>query len=197
MQCVDHAQAFLVFAFVAAVTPGPSNVMLTATGAQAGIRRGLPCLLGVGAGMGAMMSLVALGLGALIVASPLVAVILKGCGAVFLLWLAWKIASSGEASAVSSRTVGFLGAALFQWMNPKSWLVATSAAGTYLDPQASPLVQALWIGGLFVAAALPSGFLWLAAGVALQRVMRSPRWRRAFNVAMGALLAASVAWLFV
>lgn len=93
--------------------------------------------------------------------------------------------------------MGFTGAALFQWMNPKSWLVATSAAGTYLDPQASALAQALWIGGLFMAAALPSGFVWLAAGVALQRLLHSPRRRRMFNVAMGVLLAASVAWLFV
>jgi threonine/homoserine/homoserine lactone efflux protein len=195
---VENPQAFLVFAFVAAVTPGPSNVMLTAAGAQAGIRRGLPCLLGVSAGMGAMMALVALGLGSLIVASAFVAGALKACGAAFLLWLAWKIASAESAPPGGTvRSVGFVGAALFQWMNPKSWLVATSAAGTYLDPLAPPLVQALVIGALFVAAALPSGFLWLAAGVALQRGLRSPRARRAFNVAMGLLLAASVAWLFV
>jgi threonine/homoserine/homoserine lactone efflux protein len=194
---MENAQAFLAFAFVAAVTPGPSNVMLTAAGAQAGVLRGLPCLLGVGAGMGAMMALVALGLGALIVASAFVSIALRICGAAFLLWLAWKIASAADAPAGAGRPVGFAGAALFQWMNPKSWLVATSAAGTYLDPHASPPVQALWIGGLFVAAALPSGLLWLAAGVALQRYLGTPRRRRAFNVSMGALLAASVAWLFV
>jgi threonine/homoserine/homoserine lactone efflux protein len=194
---VENPQAFLLFAFVAAVTPGPSNVMLTATGAQAGVLRGLPCLFGVGAGMGLMMALVALGLGALIVGSTLIAGILKAGGAAFLLWLEWKIGSAGDAAPGEGRPVGFTGAALFQWMNPKSWLVATSAAGTYLDPQASALAQALWIGGLFMAAALPSGFLWLAAGVALQRLLHSPRRRRMFNVAMGVLLAASVAWLFV
>lgn len=78
---MENPQAFLLFAFVAAVTPGPSNVMLTATGAQAGVLRGLPCLFGVGAGMGLMMALVALGLGALIVGSTLIAGILKAGGA--------------------------------------------------------------------------------------------------------------------
>lgn len=193
----EQVQAFLVFAVVAAITPGPSNVMLTATGANAGVLRGLPCLLGVGAGMGVMMSLVAFGLGSLVLDVPLVAGTLKWCGAAFLLWLAWKIATAGRsASPLDGRPIGFLEAAAFQWVNPKSWLVCASAAGTYLQADSgTALVQALSIGVLFVAAALPSGFVWLAAGVGIQRLLRSPGRLRIFNVAMGAALAASVIWL--
>jgi threonine/homoserine/homoserine lactone efflux protein len=87
-----------------------------------------------------------------------------------------------------------VGAAVFQWVNPKSWLVSASAAGTFLQPDAgSPVLQAALLGGLFTVAALPSCFVWLAFGAAVQRVLRSERRLRAFNVAMGALLALSIA----
>lgn len=191
---VEQAHAFFVFAVVAAITPGPSNVMLAATGANVGVLRGLPCLLGVGAGMGLMMFLVALGLGSLVLGSQPVAAALKWCGAGFLLWLSWKIATAGTTVAPKGgRPIGFIGAALFQWLNPKSWLVSTSAAGTYLQSDAgTAFTQSVAIGALFLAAAIPSGFVWLAAGVALQRVLDSPRRLRTFNIAMGMLLASSV-----
>src|SRR5215831_5794636 len=105
----EQAVAFFAFSVVAAGTPGPSNALLTATGARVGVVRGLPALFGVGIGMGAMMFLVAFGLGATILESPLLATIGKWCGAAFLLWLAWKIGTShgGEAQG---RPIGFVGA---------------------------------------------------------------------------------------
>jgi len=188
--------AFLLFAVVAAVTPGPSNIMLTAAGAQAGVLRGLPCLFGVATGMGAMMFVVPLGLGSLVLERPLVLKALHWGGAAFLLWLSWKIATSGSGidSAPDRDPVGYLGAAIFQWINPKSWLVTASAASTFLNAEAgSPIVQAASLGGLFVLAALPSCFLWLAFGAAVQPVLQGSRRLRIFNVAMGALLALSIA----
>jgi threonine/homoserine/homoserine lactone efflux protein len=193
----EHALSFAAFAFVAAITPGPSNVMLTATGAAVGMARGLPCLLGVGAGMASMMFLAVLGLGALVLQQPALIAMLKWGGATFLLWLAWKIASApaGE-GAPAARPVGFAGAALFQWLNPKSWLVSVSAAGTYLQADGrGPAAQAAWIALLFFAVAVPCGVVWLAFGVAARRLLRSPRAARAFNVSMGGLLAASVLFL--
>jgi threonine/homoserine/homoserine lactone efflux protein len=189
----EQAYSYLVFVTVAAITPGPGNVMLTAAGANAGIRRGLPCLFGIDAGMGLMMFAVAFGLGAVVLGHPQVASGMNWTGAAFLLWLAWKIATArGGDAAADARPVGFFAAALLQWINPKAWLVATSAAGTYLQAGASPLAQAVWMTALFLAAALPSGFVWLAFGTALRRWLSSPRRLRAFNMAMGALLAASV-----
>jgi hypothetical protein len=113
----------------------------------------------------------------------------------FLLWLAWKIATSGSRidSAPDRDPVGYLGAAIFQWVNPKSWLVTASAAGTFLSAEAgSPIVQAASLAGLFVLAALPSCFLWLAFGAAVQHVLHSRSRLRVFNIAMGALLALSI-----
>jgi threonine/homoserine/homoserine lactone efflux protein len=191
----EQAVAFLLFAVVAAVTPGPSNVMLTAAGANAGVLRGLPCLFGVTTGMGLMMLLVPLGLGSLVLEHPLALRALNWGGAAVLLWLSWKIATSTPlASTPTGDPVGYLGAAVFQWVNPKSWLVTASAAGTFLHTEAgSPVAQSAVLGGLFVLAALPSCFLWLAFGATVQRALRSPGRLRAFNVAMGALLALSIA----
>ena len=168
--------------------------MLTAAGANAGVVRGLPCLFGVSTGMGLMMFLVPLGIGGLVLRTPMVLTALHWGGAAFLLWLAWKIATSGRSeSTADGDPVGYVGATLFQWVNPKSWLVSASAAGTFLDPSAGgAMAQAAALGGLFVVAALPSGFVWLAFGAAAQRVLRDDRRRRIFNVVMGALLALSV-----
>jgi threonine/homoserine/homoserine lactone efflux protein len=187
--------AFLLFAVVAAITPGPSNIMLTAAGVNDGVRKGLPCLLGVTTGMGLMMFLVPLGLGSFVLGNPLLLKTLKWGGAGFLLWLSWKIATSSRIeSRPEEKAVGFLGAAVFQWINPKSWLVSVSAAGTFLSAGAgSPIAQSAFLGGLFCLAALPSCFVWLAFGATVQHVLGSGRRRRIFNIAMGTLLALSIA----
>ena len=190
----EQTAAFVLFAVVAAVTPGPSNVMLTAAGANGGVVRGLPCLVGVTAGMGLMMFVVPFGLGSLILRNPLVLKALNWAGAAFLLWLSWKIATSRRMDSLpESRPVGFIGAAVFQWVNPKSWLVTASAAGAFLHTGAgSPVLQSALLGGLFVLVALPSCFVWLAFGATAQRLLQTPRRLRAFNITMGILLALSI-----
>lgn len=194
----DVALAFLSFAFVAAVTPGPSNVMISATGASVGFARGLPCAVGTSLGMGFLLFCAGLGLGQLVTAWPALLRVMNWGGAAFLLWLAWKIGTAGSPSTgTNDEPVGFFEAALFQWANPKAWLVAVSAAGTYLQGGDQRLDQALALGTLFVAASLPSCLLWLAAGASLQRLLRGERAARRFNAAMGLLLAASVGLLFI
>ncbi|HLN14937.1 MAG TPA: LysE family translocator [bacterium] len=190
----EQALTFFAFSVAAAGTPGPSNVLLTATGANVGVLRGLPSLLGVAVGMACMMFLVTLGLGKLLLSNPLVLQGVKWCGAVMLCWLAWKIATARSGGAAAgAKPVGFLGAAAFQWVNPKSWLVCASAAATFLDAGAGgALEQSTGLGLVFFVACLPSCLPWLAFGAALQRVLRSERAFRAFNVSMGGLLAASV-----
>jgi threonine/homoserine/homoserine lactone efflux protein len=189
----EQVAAFLLFAVAAAGTPGPSNLLLTATGAGVGVLRGLPCLLGVALGMGAMMFVVAFGLGRVVFAHPGVLRAASWIGAAFLLWLSWKIATSGSAAVTGRKPVGFVGAAAFQWINPKSWLVCASAAGLYLQAAAGgALQQAAALAMLFVLAALPCCFVWLALGATAQQVLRTARSRRVFNIVMAALLAASV-----
>jgi threonine/homoserine/homoserine lactone efflux protein len=168
--------------------------MLTAAGAHAGVLKGLPCLFGAATGMGLMMFLVPLGLGSAVSMFPLLLKGLNLAGAALLLWLSWRIAtSSGGIEASRGRQpVGYVGAMLFQWINPKSWLVSASAAGTFLTSGAGPIVQAACLGSIFVLAALASGFVWLAFGATIQHVLHG-RGLRIFNIAMGLLLALSIA----
>jgi threonine/homoserine/homoserine lactone efflux protein len=153
----EQIAAFLTFSVVAAITPGPGNILLTATGAAVGVWRGTGCLFGVSAGMASLMFAVALGLGSLILQYPLLLDVMKWAGAAFLLWLAWKIATAEVADQSDApKPVGFLEAALLQWINPKAWVVTTGAVGTYFPADANGVfIQALALAGLFVVAALP------------------------------------------
>lgn len=195
---LEQALAFLAFAFVAAVTPGPSNVMITATGSAVGMIRGLPCVLGASLGMGLLLFFSALGLGELVRAQPMIIKVLNWGGAAFLLWMAWKIASAPVATATeSAKPVGLIGAALFQWANPKGWLVAIGAASTYLQGAGEGhFLQALIFGVLFFLVAFPCGLLWLVLGAVINRILHNERQARIFNVTMGFALAASVVMLF-
>ncbi len=191
---VGDAIPFLLFSVVAAITPGPSNLVLTSTGAAVGVVRGLPALVGQVVGVGLMMFLVAFGLGSLVLASPLILQGLKWCGIGFLLWLSWKIATSDHHDATAERVhVGFWGMAAFQWVNPKSWLICAGAVGTFFQAgSGSPFGRSVPLTLLFIVAALPSCFVWLAAGASMQRLLQSERSSRIFNVTMGALLAGSI-----
>jgi threonine/homoserine/homoserine lactone efflux protein len=190
----EQVVGFLLFAVAAAGTPGPSNLLLTETGATVGVVRGLPCLLGVSIGMGVMMFVVAFGLGSLVLANPTVLRLLSWLGALVLLRIAWQIAAArGRAPVGARRPVGFIGAAAFQWINPKSWVACAGATATYFSPAAGgALAQAVVLALLFVAASLPCCSVWLAFGAGTQRMLRGERARRRFHLAMAVLLAGSV-----
>ena len=115
-----------------------------------------------------------------------------------LCWMAWRIATAGQAEGATNGPAGFLGMAAFQWINPKSWLVAVAAVATFLDQRAGNApAQALVFAILFALVALPCCFPWLAFGAALQHFLRTARARRTLNVGMGLLLAASVVLFIV
>lgn len=199
----DPAQVtgFLAFSAVAAGTPGPGNAVLAAVGSRAGIRGGLPSLLGQVAGMSALIFAVALGLGRLLLAHPLALDVLTWGGAAMLCWMAWRIATAGPAStaagpahAAGAAPAGFFGMAAFQWVNPKGWLVGVSAVATFLDQRSgSAPAQAALFAVLFILAAIPVCFPWLAFGAAAQSFLRAPRAARILNIVMAVLLAGSAA----
>ena len=191
---LNQAGAFLIFALVAAITPGPSNAMILATGSAVGAYRGIPCVLGAASGMSALLFCGAMGVAQLIIAEPALVRLLNWCGAAFLLYMAWRIARAGRASDLTpAKPVGFREAALFQWVNPKGWLVAVGAAATYFEATSDRVPQALILAALFFVVAFASGLVWLLFGAAVQMLLRSDRSARVFNIAMAAVLAASVA----
>ena len=186
--------AFILFAFVTSVTPGPNNMMLLASGVNFGIRRSLPHMLGISLGFMLLVAAIGLGLGQLFEQFPPLYSALRYGGAAYLLYLAWKIAGSGAPDAdgkATSKPFTFLQAAAFQWVNPKAWIMAIGAITTY-TPQEGFLVNVLLIAALFALVNCPSVGLWTVAGSLLRRWLDRPRVLRAFNIAMALLLVASL-----
>ena len=190
--------AFLLFAVTAAVTPGPSNLLVMSAGMRVGIVGGLRCLAGVVAGMGVLMGAAGAGLGALLLVRPGLFTAVQWAGAAVLLWLSWKIATAPPlAGDAPSEPVGFWKAFAFQWVNPKSWVVSASAAAGYAGSAEVPVaIRSAALAGTFMLAAAPSVGLWLVFGAALQRWMSDARVARVLYVLMGLCLAASVLMLF-
>ncbi|NNU81577.1 LysE family translocator [Halovulum dunhuangense] len=184
--------ALIAFAFVTSITPGPNNLMLMASGANFGLRRTVPHMLGIGIGF--MVMVVGVGLGVMrlfeIWPAGQDALIVASVG--YLLWLAWKIARAAppEPGAAGGRPLTFLQAAGFQWVNPKAWAMALSAVGLYAPERDVPtiLLLALILG----LVNLPSVSLWAVLGRELRRFLTSPRRLRLFNRVMAFLLVLSL-----
>ncbi|MGH8354133.1 MAG: LysE family translocator [Pseudomonas sp.] len=185
--------AFVAFAFVTSVTPGPNNMMLLASGVNFGLRRSLPHMLGISLGFMVLVMAVGLGLGQLFERLPLLYTALRYLGAAYLLYLAWKIARSGapDTAAERGKPFSFLQAAAFQWVNPKAWVMAIGAITTY-TPQENFIVNVLLIAALFALINCPSVGLWTVAGSLLRRWLGNPRILRCFNLGMALLLVASL-----
>ena len=177
------------------VTPGPNNIMLAASGVNFGFRRTLPHMLGVSIGSAVQVLLVA---GALAWAMSWLdalrlPLLLAGCG--YLLWLAWRQAGAGRpGGATQARPLGFVGAALFQWVNPKAWMMVINIAILFL-PRDGGWDAAASLALLCAAINLPCIALWAAAGDRLRNWLGRPSALLAFNYAMAALLAATALWI--
>jgi threonine/homoserine/homoserine lactone efflux protein len=185
----------LGFAFASSITPGPNNMMLMASGANYGLRRTVPHMLGVAIGFAVMIALVGIGLVGLFEAWPPAFTVLKVVSAIYLVWLAWKIAMSPAPSTADANSTGkpmtFVQAALFQWVNPKAWTMALTAIAVYAGSRSLPAV--LTVATVFGLINLPSVGVWAAMGQYLRRWMTDDRKRRAFNWGMTALLVGSLA----
>ena len=185
-----------LFSFVSSITPGPNNLMLMASGANFGFRRTLPHMLGVGLGFTGMVTLVGLGLVGLFEAYPLSYDILKVVSVVYLVYLAWKIATSAAPAGSEveqggeGKPITFLQAVLFQWVNPKAWTMALTALTVYAPSQNFGAV--LLVAAVFGLINLPCVGCWTLLGQQLQRLLTSRRRLVIFNVSMAVLLVASL-----
>lgn len=191
---LDSFLALLLFAFVSSITPGPNNFMLLASGVNFGFSRSIPHMLGIGVGFLVLLLAVGLGLGALLVAYPPLHVALKVIGGAYLLYLAWKIGTSrtmGSAKETRAEPMTFMQAALFQWVNPKAWVIGVGAMAIYTNP-AQPLWSVIIIAMAFSAVNLPSISSWTVFGVALRGFLADPMRLKWFNITMGVLLAATL-----
>lgn len=185
------------FAFAMAATPGPNNAMVAASGANWGLRRTLPHIFGIAVGFPAMVLAVALGAGEILRAYPWIQQGLRWVGGAYMLWLAAKIARADPVPADlapqgSGRPLSFLQAALFQWVNPKAWVTAIGAVVTYTTGGTALLGEASMLAAMFLVIGPPVILGWTLVGVGAARLRRTRRALRCFNIAMAALLVASL-----
>ncbi|WP_422373238.1 LysE family translocator [Hoeflea sp.] len=181
------------FAFVAAGTPGPNTMMLFASGVNFGFRRTLPHMFGIAVGFLALLLAVGFGLGALLTRFPSLYLLLKILGGAYLVYIAWRIATSGslpEARA-GARPMTFIEAAAFQWVNPKAWVMLVTAMGIYTDPDQYTFTVLL-ICLAFAIATAPCVSAWAGFGSALRSWLADPVRLKWFNITMALLLVASL-----
>jgi len=182
----------LLFCFATSITPGPNNIMLMSSGANYGIKKSVPHLLGINVGFPLMVIIVGLGFGSALLSYPAIYPVIKTAGISYLLFLAWKIAHSSAPGAVgNSKPLTFIQALLFQWVNPKAWVMAIGAIASFTSVE-KYLVQMLVIFCGYVVVGGLCMFFWLAVGVSLQKVLQKERHLLFFNRLMASLLVLSI-----
>ena len=180
---------YATYSFVMSITPGPNNVMLTASGANFGFRRTVPHLFGISAGCAVQLLAVCAGLGALFSAWPALQTVLQWAGAAYLLFLGWKLPGSGELSEGKAlEPVSFLQAAAFQFVNPKAWVMSLTAVSLFLPRDISVLAASAYLLTMMALINLPCISVWALFGSSLRGLLTQRSWRMGFNISMALAL---------
>ena len=180
---------FVTYTFVMSITPGPNNVMLTVSGARFGFRRTIPHMLGIGCGFVVQLLAVCAGLAAVFTRWPALQSALAWVGAAYLVYLGFTLLGRTDVTAqATGHPVSFLQAAMFQFMNPKAWVMTVTAATLFLPRGLGPLATGGYMAGIMEGIGLACLAVWALFGSSLQGVIRAPRARTAFNVVMALAL---------
>ncbi len=186
--------ALLLFTFSSTITPGPNNIMMFSSGLNYGIKRSLPHLFGIFIGFPTMVVAVGLGIGFLFERFPVLHLILKIVGSLYLLYLAYKIATTRASieERESSKPFTFLQAALFQWVNPKAWVLALTSVATFTALNGNYILAVAIIAAAFLLASLPCVGFWLCSGHVARNFVKSNLALMMFNWVMAFLLVLSL-----
>lgn len=191
--------SLLGFLWVAAVTPGPNNMLLTSAAANFGFRRSVPVLTGIILGMQILLLLVALGIGGLLTLFPSVYLALKVLGSLYLFWIAWKIATSSYERLNADkemRPVTLYQAGLLQFLNPKAWLMVLGAVSSF--SLIDDYTVSIWIiGAVLLTVNFVAGVIWAGFGTVIGRMLRSRDAWFIFNISMGLLTAVCVVFIWI
>ena len=190
-----------LFMLVSSITPGPNNTMLMASGVHFGYRRTLAHLMGVQLGFGFMLIAVGLGLHTVLSQFPAFYDVVRFAGAAYMVWMAWSLASARpqfqEQAAIEQsvqnelKPLGVWGAVLFQWVNPKAWVMAVTIMSAYVPPGAG-LLQIAPLGLMFAVLGFPCSSVWVGFGSALRSYLQEAFRMRVFNCTMAAALLLSL-----
>ena len=186
---------FATYSFVMSITPGPNNVMLTASGANFGFRKTIPHILGVVAGFSVVLFGVCAGLDVVFTRWPSIQTVLRWVGAVYLIYLGWRILRSTEAqNAESRKPLTALEAAGFQFLNPKAWMMTLTAAAMFLPRELGVLTASSYMVGIMAVTNLPCITVWALFGSSMRGFLARPAGRMTFNIVLSlALVATGVA----
>jgi threonine/homoserine/homoserine lactone efflux protein len=193
---------FLLFAFVASITPGPTNILVLSNSARYGFKAALPIIFGACASAALIVLLVGSGFGQALNANHGVQLAMRWVGVVWLTFLAWQMfgtpveVSTSDTPADNHRRLGLWGAAGLQLINPKTWAMALAVASVFTVHSEDRIIHTLYLSIAFFLVAIPCLGCWAALGIGSSRVLRSALTIRRFNRCMALLLLGS-AWLSV
>ena len=180
---------FATYSFVMSITPGPNNVMLTASGANFGFRKTIPHILGIVAGFSVVLFGVCAGLDVVFARWPSIQTVLRWVGAAYLIYLGWRILRSGEAqSAASRKPLTALEAAGFQFLNPKAWMMTLTAAAMFLPRELGVLTASSYMVGIMAVTNLPCITVWALFGSSMRGFLAKPAGRLTFNLVLSLAL---------
>ena len=197
---IDYV-ALALYCVLMGSTPGPNNVMLTASGVNFGFVRTIPHMLGIAFGHIVQVMVTCLSLGEIFVRYPLMHQGLKVVGFCYLLYLSWRIFGSSMSSDKGKdrgRPLRFYEAALFQFVNPKAWVFVTTVAALFLPDSEN----GLWRNALLLSCTagfvvIPCIALWAGFGQGVRRYLRDPVKLRAFNAVIAAALVGTAVYLVI
>ncbi|MDO7899379.1 LysE family translocator [Pseudomonas citrulli] len=196
---MDQLLPFALFAFVASITPGPTNILVLSHSSRFGLAPTLPIILG-GCGAAALLVLlVGTGLGDVLARHATVQTVLSWAGIAWLSWMAWQIFRAPAEAIDPDRPVegprlGLAGAAGLQLVNPKTWMMALAVVSVFAGAEADRTVRVAWLSLVFFAISIPCLTAWAYLGRGAARFCRSAVAMGRFNRAMALLLLVS-AWL--
>lgn len=189
--------ALLVLSAAASFTPGPNTTLSTALAANFGLRRALRFVCAVPVGWGLLFTLCATGLGALVVAAPLLrwGILLGGIG--YLLWLAWQLSGSQSLTQVDSSrlNVTFLQGVMMQFLNIKAWMLALSVVAGWIAGREDATARTLSVLPLMLAFGFASNLTYATLGSLLRSWLAQGRRLLVFNRVMAAALVLTAAWM--
>ncbi len=193
--------ALLVLATAMSFSPGPNTTLSTALAANHGLRRAMPFVCAVPVGWGVLLSVCALGLGALLLAMPLMSLAVKVAGVAYLLWLAWKLAQSRQLSEADAEkmNVGFWQGAALQFVNIKAWMFALAIVSGWVAGRPDAGLRFAVVLPVMLAYAFASNLTYALAGSLLRGWLSGPQGtgkrQRAFNLVMAGVLVATAIWM--
>ncbi len=190
---------FLLFAFVASITPGPTNILVLTNSSRHGLLPTLPIVLGACAAAALLVLMVGTGVGDVLARHLQVQTIMSWAGIVWLTWLAWQIFSApahaiDPAQTPSGPRLGLWSAASLQLVNPKAWMMALAVVSVFAGNDADRMLRVAWLSLVFFLVSIPCMSAWAYLGVSAAKFCRSARSMKRFNQAMAVLLLVS-AWL--